>query len=161
PEQRRPVGGPHRQERRLQSAGDDDGPPEHGAPGERHRVRAGKLPGSAHPIFHRRQYYARAVRSVSAYRAYPLRPRHMKVIQAIPHYPEAGTFQIRVSLGNLLQAIRARKWVVVATTILTTALVIGYIWIWPPTFEAEVMIAADSDKDMQRAAFYQGWNTFR
>src|SRR5262249_49984870 len=53
------------------------------------------------------------------------------------------------------------KWVIVATTFLTTALVVGYIWIWPSTFEAELMIAADSDKDMQRAAFYQGWNTFR
>ena len=85
----------------------------------------------------------------------------MKIIEAVPHYPEADSFQFRVSLGNLKQAVVARKWVVVFTTILTTALVVAYIWIWPPTYQVEVMVAADSEKDVQRNTFYQGWNVFR
>jgi uncharacterized protein involved in exopolysaccharide biosynthesis len=60
-----------------------------------------------------------------------------------------------------MQAVAARKWVVLCTTALTTALVIAYIWIWPPTYQVEVMIAADSDKDIQRNNFYNGWNVFR
>lgn len=85
----------------------------------------------------------------------------MKIIEAIPHHPEADTFQLRVSLGNIAQAVVARKWVVLCTTLLTTALVVAYIWIWPPTYQVEVMIAADSDKDAQRNSFYNGWNVFR
>lgn len=85
----------------------------------------------------------------------------MRVIEAVPHVPEADSFAFRASLETVLQAVRARVWVVVSTTILATALVVGYIWIWPSTFEAEVMIAADSEKDFERASFYQGWNVFR
>ena len=85
----------------------------------------------------------------------------MKPIEAIPHIPEADSFQFRVSLGNLWHAVKARAWVVVAITVITTALVAGYIWIWPATYEAEVLIAGDSDKDVQRSTFYQGWAVFR
>jgi len=85
----------------------------------------------------------------------------MKIIEAIPHAPEADSFDFRVSLANLKHAVLVRKWVVVAITVLTTALVVAYIWIWPPAYEVEVMISADSDKDISRTTFYSGWNTFR
>jgi uncharacterized protein involved in exopolysaccharide biosynthesis len=85
----------------------------------------------------------------------------MKVIEAVPHYTESDSFQIRIALRNLRQAVLVRKWVIVAVTVLTTALVSAYIWIWPPTFEAEVVIAADSEKDAQRTNFYNGWSVFR
>ena len=85
----------------------------------------------------------------------------MSIIEAVPYRPEADSFQFRVSVGNLRQAVVARKWVVVATTLLTTALVVAYIWIWPPTYQVSVMLAADSDKDAQRNSFYSGWNVFR
>jgi uncharacterized protein involved in exopolysaccharide biosynthesis len=85
----------------------------------------------------------------------------MKIIEAVPHYPAADSFQFRVSLENLKQAVVARKWVVVFTTLATVALVVAYIWIWPPTYQVEVMIAADSEKDIQRNTFYNGWDIFR
>lgn len=85
----------------------------------------------------------------------------MRPPEAIPHVPEADSFEFRSSLETILQAVRVRIWVVLATTVLTTGLVIAYIWIWPSTFQAEVMLAADSDKDFERASFYQGWNVFR
>ncbi len=70
--------------------------------------------------------------------------------EAVPHIPEADTFQVRASLDTLRQAIIVRRWLIVATVLLTTLIVSGYVWIWPPTFESEVEVAADSDKDQQR-----------
>ena len=83
------------------------------------------------------------------------------MIEAIPHNPESDSFQFRASFGGLKRALVAHWLVVVATTLLTTGLVTAYILIWPPTYEAKVMIAADSDKDAQRSSFYSGWNVFR
>jgi len=85
----------------------------------------------------------------------------MNIVEAIPHRPEADSFQFQVSLGNLKQAVVARVWVVVLTTVVTTALVIAYIWIWPPTYQVEVMVAFDSEEDVPRNTFYDGWNVFR
>ena len=85
----------------------------------------------------------------------------MKPIEAIPHVPEADSFQFRESLGNIWHAVKTRAWVVVSITLLTVGLVAAYIWIWPATYEAEVLIAGDSDKDVQRSTFYQGWAVFR
>jgi uncharacterized protein involved in exopolysaccharide biosynthesis len=85
----------------------------------------------------------------------------MKVIEAVPHYTESDSFQIRIALRNLRQAVMARLGVIFCVTVLTTALVAAYIWIWPPTYEAQVVIAADSEKDAQRINFYNGWSVFR
>ncbi len=85
----------------------------------------------------------------------------MKTLEAVPHVPDADSFEFRSSLETIVQAVRVRLGVVLATTVLTTGLVVAYIWIWPSTFEGEVMIIADSDKDFERASFYQGWNIFR
>jgi uncharacterized protein involved in exopolysaccharide biosynthesis len=81
--------------------------------------------------------------------------------EAVAHYQEADSFDFRSSVATLRHAVSVHRWVVVATVVFTTVLVLLYVRIWPPTFQAEVTIAADSDKDVQRAAFYQGWNVFR
>jgi len=81
--------------------------------------------------------------------------------EAIAHHPEADSFQFEGAFHTITQAVKGYKWVVLATILTTTLLVGAYIWIWPPVFEAEVMVAVDSDKDVQRTAFYQGWNIFR
>lgn len=88
-------------------------------------------------------------------------PRQTAVAEAVPHIPEADSFQFRGALDNIKQAALGHLWVVFGTTVLTTALVAAYVYIWPPTFQTQVMVAADSDKDVQRTAFYQGWNVFR
>lgn len=84
-----------------------------------------------------------------------------QTFEAVPYHPDADTFRFRSSLAMLRQAMVSHPWLVLATTLLSTGLVILYIWVWPSVFQAEVMIAADSEKDMQRQAFYQGWNIFR
>jgi len=85
----------------------------------------------------------------------------MNIIEAFPHRPEADSFEIRGALATIRQAVVGHKLVVIACIVLTFAFVALYVSVWPPTFEAEVMITADSDKDLQRTAFYQGWNIFR
>ena len=85
----------------------------------------------------------------------------MSIVEAIPHRPEADSFQIQGAIDNIRQAVVGHKWVVIAAMLLTVLFVAVFVTVWPPTFEAEVMVAADSEKDMQRQAFYQGWNIFR
>jgi uncharacterized protein involved in exopolysaccharide biosynthesis len=85
----------------------------------------------------------------------------MRTPEAFEHQPEADSFRFDGAASTLLRAVRAHRWVVVATAVLTTLLVALYIWIWPPIFQAEVILAADSEQDIQRTAFYQGWNVFR
>lgn len=90
-----------------------------------------------------------------------MRESPMTPNEAVPHIPEADSFEIHASLDTIKQSFLAHKWLVLATTLVTSALVLAYVHIWPPIFQAEVMIAADSDKDQHRTAFYQGWNIFR
>ncbi|WP_124542938.1 GumC family protein [Piscinibacter terrae] len=85
----------------------------------------------------------------------------MTIVEAIPHRPEADSFQIQGAIDNIKQAVVGHKWVVLTCMLLTVVFVAVFVTVWPPTFEAEVMVAADSEKDVQRQAFYQGWNIFR
>lgn len=78
-----------------------------------------------------------------------------------PAPTDPDSFNFKGALDGVWRAMVAQRWVVVAAVFLSTTLVAGYVWIWPPVYQAEVVIAADSDQDVQRAAFYQGWNTFR
>ena len=81
--------------------------------------------------------------------------------EAVPHFPESDGFRLADTLGMVRQSFHAHRRMILFITALTMGLVGLYIYIWPPTYQAEVMISADSDKDQQRAAFYQGWNIFR
>ena len=85
----------------------------------------------------------------------------MKDIEAVPHIPEADSFQVREALQGIRCAIRAHRRFVITCVALTTGLVATYMWLWPPTFQARLLVAADSDKNTERTAFYQGWNVFR
>ena len=85
----------------------------------------------------------------------------MKDIEAVPHIPEADSFQIRESLQGVRCAIRAHRRLIIACVALTTGLVALYVSLWPPTFQARLLVAADSEKNTERIAFYQGWNVFR
>lgn len=85
----------------------------------------------------------------------------MSQTEAVPHIPEADSFPFQASISAIKQALRGHIGLVLATMATTIALVLAYISIWPPTFQAEVMVAAVSDSDQQRNAFYQSWNIFR
>ena len=85
----------------------------------------------------------------------------MPNIEAVPHYPEADTFDFQASLLRIKHAVWRYKLLVFCICFMAQAIVIGYMLIWPPVFTAEVVIAADSDEDLQRNAFYQEWSIFR
>ena len=81
--------------------------------------------------------------------------------EAVPHAPEADAFHLGSTLAQLRRAVHSHLLLVLATTATSVAAVSLYLWIWPATWQAEVMIAVDAENDQQRAAFYQGWNIFR
>lgn len=81
--------------------------------------------------------------------------------EALAHRPEADSFQLRGSLLRVWEACLAYKWAVTLTTVLTIALVVVYMMLWPPVFQASVLIVADSEEDDTRDNFYQLWNVFR
>lgn len=81
--------------------------------------------------------------------------------EAIPHVPEADSFDVKASLNNIKSSVIGHLWVVLVVFVLTVSAVTMYIVTWPPVFEASVVISADSEEDLTRNAFYQQWNIFR
>lgn len=85
----------------------------------------------------------------------------MNLPEAIPHRPEADSFDLRRAVRQVVQATRAYKWVVALTVVMTIGLAGLYVWIWPPIYKADVLIVADAKEDNSRDNFYQVWNVFR
>ncbi|MEM7363053.1 MAG: GNVR domain-containing protein [Pseudomonadota bacterium] len=81
--------------------------------------------------------------------------------EAIAHDPTADNFDFKSSLESIRYSIVGHLFVVIGVTILCVVMTLTYIMVWPPVFEAAVTIAADSDEDLNRSAFYQQWNIFR
>lgn len=81
--------------------------------------------------------------------------------EAIPHRPEADTFDFRASWQSIRQACLGHKWLIVSTCFSTMLMVVVYMVVWPPVYHAEVVLVADAEEDMQRDNFYQYWNVFR
>lgn len=81
-------------------------------------------------------------------------------IEAVPHIPEADTFDFTKSWVGVRQACAAHKLLVLVTCLCTIALTFAYIKIWPPTYVAEVSLVGQSEKDTSRESFYQLWDVF-
>ena len=65
--------------------------------------------------------------------------------EAIPHVPEADSFDVKASLNNIKSSVIGHLWVVLVVFVLTVSAVTMYIVTWPPVFEASVVISADSE----------------
>jgi uncharacterized protein involved in exopolysaccharide biosynthesis len=74
---------------------------------------------------------------------------------------DPDAFDVRKSWEGIKHACYGHKLLILITCLLTLAVVVAYIVIWPPVYQGVVMLAADSDKDMHRDDFYQFWNVFR
>ena len=85
----------------------------------------------------------------------------MSTIELMPHRPDADSFDLAAALTSVSDACRMHTLAVVATALMTVAIVGAYIYLWPPVYRAEVVLAADPDKDPQRDNFYDFWNIFR
>ncbi|MFK8049359.1 MAG: GumC family protein [Halioglobus sp.] len=84
-----------------------------------------------------------------------------EIIEAIPHRPEADSFDFQKSLEVVKQALFCHKALIAGTMAATVLLVIVYMMAFPANFEARVILIADSTEDAQRGEFYNHWNVFR
>jgi len=84
-----------------------------------------------------------------------------QIIEAIPHHPEADSFDFQKSLERLKQALFCHKLLIAGTTVLTIIMVIMYMSAFPASYQAQVVFFADSPTDGPREEFYRNWNVFR
>lgn len=81
--------------------------------------------------------------------------------EAIPHRPEADSFDFRQAGQALMLAVMGHKRLILAVTGLTLLLVTLYIAIWPPVYTASVTLSTESEEDRPREGFYDNWAVFR
>lgn len=84
-----------------------------------------------------------------------------QINEAIPHQPEADTFDLRKSWEYMRNAAIGHKLMILLSSMLTVSIMLAYIIIWPKVYATEVIIIADSEDDRQRTEFYNQWNLFR
>ena len=81
--------------------------------------------------------------------------------EAIPHRPEADTFDLRKSWEYMRRAAIGHKPLILLCTLFTVSIMLMYIMIWPSIYMAEVTVIADAEDDKQRTEFFSHWNVFR
>jgi uncharacterized protein involved in exopolysaccharide biosynthesis len=74
---------------------------------------------------------------------------------------EDDAFDLHTSVQRVLDACRTYRRAFAGTALAIFSLVALYVLIWPPIYEAEVVLVAESPKDVTRATFYEPWNLFR
>ena len=84
-----------------------------------------------------------------------------QVPEAVPHIPEADTFDLRKSWDFLKHSVIGHKILIGLTSAIAVFTMLMYIIIWPPVFMAEVVVLAEAPDDRQRESFYGHWNVFR
>jgi len=89
----------------------------------------------------------------------PMRPLALRT--APPYNPAQDSFDFRRTLLGLWRSVRRHLLLIAATTMLTVSVGVAYIVIWPPIYTADVLLAAETEKDVIRAEFYQSWHVFR
>lgn len=85
----------------------------------------------------------------------------MNTFEPVSNQRDPDSFDVRRSWEGLKQACWGHKLLIATTTLLTVALVVAYMVIWPPVYVADVTVAGDPEDDTQREQFYQFWNVFR
>jgi uncharacterized protein involved in exopolysaccharide biosynthesis len=88
-------------------------------------------------------------------------PNDVALLEAVPHFPEADSFDFRKSWMGVRHACGAHKLLILTTCVLTVGLVFAYIRIFPPIFVGQVELVGQSPKDHEREAFYDSWSVFR
>ena len=84
-----------------------------------------------------------------------------EIQEAIPHRAEADAFDVRGSWERIKGSVLSHSRLIAFTSLCTMAVVFVYILAWPPIYQADVAIIADSPEDRQREEFYNHWNLFR
>jgi len=84
-----------------------------------------------------------------------------QLTEAVPHIPEADTFDLRRSWEFFKQSLIGHRYLIALTSFIAVFIMLMYIMIWPPAFQAEVLVQAEAPDDRQRESFYSHWNVFR
>src|SRR5438876_3893549 len=74
---------------------------------------------------------------------------------------DPDSFDVRASMLSILGAARRYKVLVLLTSFAALAVVVAYVYIWPPIYAATATLMVERDTDPVRDSFYVGWNVFR
>ncbi len=85
----------------------------------------------------------------------------MNETEAFPHHPGADAFDVRASLRRIANACLAHKLLIALTWAFTVGLVVAYLVLWPPIYQAKVMLMSEQEEDRSRDQFYDLWGVFR
>lgn len=73
----------------------------------------------------------------------------------------SDNFDVMGSLRRVAVAVRLHRFLVFATTAVTLALTVLYVYVWPPIYQVSATVMAERDSDAARDSFYSNWNFFR
>lgn len=88
-------------------------------------------------------------------------PTFVAMAEAVAHDPAADMLDLRAGWEQIVQALVYRWRLILAVTAATVAILLVYIVVWPPTYQAHVTLIAASEKDADRDSFYSTWAVFR
>jgi uncharacterized protein involved in exopolysaccharide biosynthesis len=71
------------------------------------------------------------------------------------------SFKVRQSIAALLHALRRHLLLVAIACAGTVALMMAYMYYFPPVYRGSVKLLVESEKDQVRSEFYDRWNVFR
>lgn len=80
--------------------------------------------------------------------------------EAIPYRPEVDNFDVAAALRRFRRAVFGNFHLIVLSCVLTIGLVLLYWKLFPPVFQAEVVVLAEGDNDPD-SQYYAMWNLFR
>ena len=78
-----------------------------------------------------------------------------------PRPRDPDTFDVVSSVRALADAARYHRLLILVTALICVGLAALYAYVWPPTYQVEATIMAESDTDQARDSFYSSWNWFR
>lgn len=74
---------------------------------------------------------------------------------------DADNFDLRSSLDRLKQAVSHRLRLIALVCAVSVGLVVVYAYLFPPIYEAELMVVGEANDDLSRNNYYALWNIFR
>jgi uncharacterized protein involved in exopolysaccharide biosynthesis len=74
---------------------------------------------------------------------------------------DPDTFDVRRSIEAVADAARNNKRLIVLVCLVSVALMVLYIKVWPPVYGAQALLLAERDIDAARDNFYSTWDVFR
>lgn len=70
-------------------------------------------------------------------------------------------FDVRGALRQIINSIRAHRILILAFAVASGGLMQAYFKLYPPVYQAKVMVLSEADKDAVREEYYKIWSTFR